>query len=460
MGYQHPRTGPPLPAIFTDPPPGGGGPPGLEPTGPPFAALLAHPQLARTAPAEGENPGLQTETDPADGKVAAAAAAVVTAAATEAAAATAATVNAPASETAAAPVQPAALLPSGAAFGDSEKDADALVPRQAAAPVEVPTAPLDPAVPLELPTALDSTPALIRPLPVPGHGLEASGERPAGPMPIAPPSPEQPAAPAPVLDPAATPRAGGDQASGQPAKPMLAPAAKPSLAPPAKPASLLPTPGLPLGEPEPQRQPRPQPVRALPPLAKAAASVRPSAPSLDAAPPDPPAPAGPVPGGQPTPASSAPPAPAAAPAAPPAPAPAPAAAVEAVVRLAARQGFSRARLTLKPAELGSVEVLLRTSAGGVTASVLADTPEAARQLQSAAADLRHQLAGQGLELQALTISVAQDAPGGAEGRPQWRQAAPATAIAAGGDGPGVAEAQPQPIRTIELGGGVLVDVLA
>ena len=48
----------------------------------------------------------------------------------------------------------------------------------------------------------------------------------------------------------------------------------------------------------------------------------------------------------------------------PAGAPGPAAALEATIRLVHTHAFNRARLTLKPAELGGVEVVLRGGAGG------------------------------------------------------------------------------------------------
>ena len=140
----------------------------------------------------------------------------------------------------------------------------------------------------------------------------------------------------------------------------------------------------------------------------------------------------------------------------PAPPPSPATAVEETIRLAARHGFSRARLTLRPAELGSVEVVLKASAGGVAASVLADTPEAARLLEASGGELRSRLEAQGLQLLGLSVSVSHDAPSGA---------GPDSRATGGPQGPGgasgeLSEPTPDPARTIELGGGVLVDVLA
>ncbi|HEX8753138.1 MAG TPA: flagellar hook-length control protein FliK, partial [Solirubrobacterales bacterium] len=137
-------------------------------------------------------------------------------------------------------------------------------------------------------------------------------------------------------------------------------------------------------------------------------------------------------------------------------APSPSGALEETIKLAAQHGFSRARITLRPAELGSVSVVLKASAAGVSASVLADTPEAARLLEGSGHELRNRLEAQGLQLLGLSVSVSHDAPSGADRQGQ----APA-----GGPGPSAASPElpdenPQPVRTIELGGGVLVDVLA
>lgn len=139
-------------------------------------------------------------------------------------------------------------------------------------------------------------------------------------------------------------------------------------------------------------------------------------------------------------------------------APSPAAAVEATIRLAHSQAFSRARLSLKPAELGGVEIVLHRGAGGVAAAVVAETPEAARLLEASGEDLRRRLEAQGVELSVFSVSVAADdsAPG-RDGTPGMAGAAgPARGNDFGGDGaPGA-----QPAQTIDLGGGVLVDVLA
>jgi flagellar hook-length control protein FliK len=159
---------------------------------------------------------------------------------------------------------------------------------------------------------------------------------------------------------------------------------------------------------------------------------------------------------QPTATSS----PIASPAAPaPAPAPAPAAALEATLRMAGQGGFTRARVTLRPAELGGVEVFLREGSAGLTATVVADTPHAAQLLQSSATELQRRLAAQGLELASLQISVGGESAGAAHGGHDGRPAAQAPGTAPR-DAAGEPEIAAQMTQTIDLGGGVLVDVLA
>lgn len=140
---------------------------------------------------------------------------------------------------------------------------------------------------------------------------------------------------------------------------------------------------------------------------------------------------------------------------PAAPAPAPTAALEATLRMAGQAGFTRARVTLRPAELGGVEVFLREGSAGLSATVVADTPHAAQLLQSSATELQRRLAAQGLELSSLQISVGGESAGAAHGGSD-RQASTAGARGATAEA-GASEEQTQ---TIDLGGGVLVDVLA
>ncbi|HKR90388.1 MAG TPA: flagellar hook-length control protein FliK, partial [Phenylobacterium sp.] len=139
-------------------------------------------------------------------------------------------------------------------------------------------------------------------------------------------------------------------------------------------------------------------------------------------------------------------------------APKPANALEATLRMASETGFTRARVTLRPAELGGIEVFLREGSAGLTATVVAETPHAAHLLQSSAAELQRRLAAQGLELTSLQISVGGDSAGAANGGREGEAAAPTGTRR--GDTAAEPAAAAEKARTIDLGGGVLVDVLA
>jgi len=139
-------------------------------------------------------------------------------------------------------------------------------------------------------------------------------------------------------------------------------------------------------------------------------------------------------------------------------APSPAAALEATLRMAGANGFTRARVTLRPAELGGVEVFLRQGSAGLAATVVAETPHAAQMLETAASELQRRLAAQGLELSSLQISVGGESAGAAHGGRDQHGAATPTGGARGAAAEALATAEQT--QTIDLGGGVLVDVLA
>jgi flagellar hook-length control protein FliK len=136
--------------------------------------------------------------------------------------------------------------------------------------------------------------------------------------------------------------------------------------------------------------------------------------------------------------------------------------VEHVLRLAANRGVTHARIALNPASLGSIDVHLRHTRDGVVAHVVAHAPEAVQQLQQAAADLRSQLEGKGVNLLSLDIGQSAgeersagraDAGFGDEGRGDRR------GQAEGGDA-AVVEPETTVNSTLQLPNGVLVDVLA
>jgi hypothetical protein len=334
-----------------------------------------------------------------------------------------------------------APAPGAPAPDPSVPDASALAlvapvpaPALVAAPVPAPAAGAAPApaVPAIVPAA-PATPTAPDPLGVPAPPAAGQPSGPAGAAPAGP-------APSAGAPPAAPDRRGGEPQTGP-----LAPAAAPAPAP----ASAGAHPDADRGQPRREPAPAPAvPASEAPPAAAAAPAV--AAPSAPAA-----APAAPA---------ARPPAPA--PQAPPAP-PRPGAAVEqvhAIVRLVASRGAQHARVSLRPQELGGVEIRLHASAAGLVAQVTADTAATAHQLAGAATELRRTLADQGISLLRLDVGLAGDGdPSGSARRELGAQPrsgaggddAPASPDLAGEPGP-----EPAPVQTIDLGGGLLVDVLA
>ena len=147
-------------------------------------------------------------------------------------------------------------------------------------------------------------------------------------------------------------------------------------------------------------------------------------------------------------------------ASPAGPAPSPATALEATIRMAGENGYTRARVALHPAELGGVEVLLRGGGSGLTATVIAENPHAAHLLEQSANELQRRLADQGLELASLQISVGGESANGAANGREGAQAPAGRGATGNADDGTDAPAAPDLIKTIDLGGGVLVDVLA
>jgi flagellar hook-length control protein FliK len=122
-------------------------------------------------------------------------------------------------------------------------------------------------------------------------------------------------------------------------------------------------------------------------------------------------------------------------------------------------------MSLRPAELGGVEIRLQQTAGGLIASVVADGVEAAQLLQQAGQDLRRQLEAHGIELQRLDISHS------GEERSGKRSAETLTGgeqrSSAGNDNSHATDGgdlnpndEAMATSTLELPDGVLVDVLA
>jgi flagellar hook-length control protein FliK len=139
-----------------------------------------------------------------------------------------------------------------------------------------------------------------------------------------------------------------------------------------------------------------------------------------------------------------------------------------LIHIAAERGVTHARLNLKPAELGGIEVRLRTTHDGVVAHLVADSPEAAKMLSQAADDLRRSLESRDVNLLSLDVSTSSDqqrqpaAGAGADGFPQNdRSRGPQTANRNGsGADPVLAEPPAAAETTLVLPNGVLCDVLA
>jgi flagellar hook-length control protein FliK len=142
-------------------------------------------------------------------------------------------------------------------------------------------------------------------------------------------------------------------------------------------------------------------------------------------------------------------------------------AVENVIRLGSARGVTHARMSLRPADLGGVEIRLQQTAGGLRASVVADGIEAAQVLQQASHDLRRQLEAQGIQLQRLDISFSGDERSGARsaetrtGDGERRSPTGNDTDSHATDGGDLTSTDDAvATATLELPDGVLVDVLA
>ncbi len=139
------------------------------------------------------------------------------------------------------------------------------------------------------------------------------------------------------------------------------------------------------------------------------------------------------------------------------------AAVSTLLHVAVERGISRAKMALKPAELGGIEIRLQATAGGVAAQVVADSPEAARLLAQAGEDLRRALEARDVTLISLEVSTSADQQQRQSARGEWSDALDDRLTSPGRsarDADGDAEPAPSTQTVIELPGGLLVDVLA
>jgi flagellar hook-length control protein FliK len=230
----------------------------------------------------------------------------------------------------------------------------------------------------------------------------------------------------------------------------------------AKPAAPLAS-GQPTGDAQAQPQPTAQPAEPVPTLQQARAAVAYARPAEQQPQQNAPAQATPATTASPTavtpPAAPADAARAALPAATSVPLARAAEAVEYVLRLASARGVTHARLALRPAELGSVDVHLRSTAEGIVARVVAHSAEAVQVLQHAATDLRRSLEEQGLTLLNLDIGQAKDGSAGRSGAGA-RELGHGNREASDDRAAGDAENTSTETTTLRLPNGVLVDVLA
>jgi flagellar hook-length control protein FliK len=133
--------------------------------------------------------------------------------------------------------------------------------------------------------------------------------------------------------------------------------------------------------------------------------------------------------------------------------------VRLTIASASTAGVTRARIALRPAELGGIEIMLSHGPGGISATVTAESPAAAHALQRAADQLQRSLADQGVNLLRLDIDVAGDRAT-ASGSDDHQRDAQRGNGRAGAHGGADTDSTPTVERTLELPGGVLVDVLA
>ena len=385
---------------------------GAPPPSDAFAGILGDAQQARTASAEGQSPEKPTSGDDCAKPAHApdAAPATTDKPAPDAAAAAAAVLAAlPVATPAPAAAQAAAAPVAAAAEGSVpvvQVEAPAVeqaapVPAAAGAPVDQ-AASLPVAAEAPATTPVEVAPAVAAPVAKPDVPVQAPVAQQAAPE--APKTQPQP------LTTSAPAGAGVPSATAQPATGQQQQAQQQSL---------------------PQHD-GPAPHQAAP-----AAQPAPTAPAA-------------------APANAVRPAPLPTPTATPVPLPRAAEAVEHVLRVVATSGgVTHARIQLHPAELGSVDVHIRSTAEGLVARVVAHTAQAVQTLQHAANDLRQSLEEQGLNLMSLDIGQPGERRAGGRGH----EAAEAEGGAASGD-VDAAESAETTTETLRLPTGVLVDVLA
>jgi flagellar hook-length control protein FliK len=135
--------------------------------------------------------------------------------------------------------------------------------------------------------------------------------------------------------------------------------------------------------------------------------------------------------------------------------------VATLLHVAHERGVSHAKISLRPEDLGGIEVRLQSSPAGVSAQLVADSPEAARLLAQAGDDLRRSLEARDVNLLSLEVSTSSDQRRGEQpGQTHDPDAVIGARAASAGAEPDEAPVAPAPVSVLELPGGLLVDVLA
>jgi flagellar hook-length control protein FliK len=136
--------------------------------------------------------------------------------------------------------------------------------------------------------------------------------------------------------------------------------------------------------------------------------------------------------------------------------------VATLLHVASERGITRAKMALRPVELGGIEIRLQSTAAGISAQVVADSPEAARMLAQHGDELRRALEARNVTLLSLEVSTSGDQQR-ENARGDWTDGDDAGLLrsrGANGDAEGDADTTPTTESVIELPGGLLVDVLA
>ena len=133
-------------------------------------------------------------------------------------------------------------------------------------------------------------------------------------------------------------------------------------------------------------------------------------------------------------------------------------ALHAVVHVARQRGTASARITLRPADLGGVQVRLRCRDGAVVAELRAETSGAVQALAQAGGDLRRALEAHGLVVQSLDVHLAADG-GGARQEGDGTRGGAERQAAGGGHTPGDETETPIELSRLPAPGSQ-IDVLA